>query len=125
MQTAGISAGKCTLQAFAAVTRCDGKLICTRSLSTYIEINKWSYIMKKWPVIAVFGLAASFSGTADAAVAHRQHQARSLAVPQHMACTVLGCQPIPDACYPKEEHSFGGTPTGYDTIMCPPGVWPF
>jgi hypothetical protein len=108
----------------ARYARCDGKLICAGSLPTYIEINKWSYIVKKWPVIAIVGLAALSSGTADAAVVHR-HQARSIAAPHHVACTVLGCQPIPDACYPKEEHSFGGTPTGYDTILCPPGVWPF
>jgi hypothetical protein len=44
---------------------------------------------------------------------------------QQIACTVLGCQTIPAACYPKEEHSPTGIPTGFDQIVCPPGVWPF
>jgi hypothetical protein len=45
--------------------------------------------------------------------------------PPHVACTVLGCQTIPAACYPKEEHTSSGIPTGFDQIICPPGVWPF
>jgi hypothetical protein len=44
---------------------------------------------------------------------------------QQIACTVLGCQTIPAACYPKEEHSPTGIPTGFDQIVCPRGVWPF
>jgi hypothetical protein len=79
--------------------------------------------MKKLPIIAVFGLAALSSGTANAMVAHRHH-ARSPAVQQHVACTVLGCQPIPTACIPKEEHTSSGIPTGYDNIVCPPGACP-
>jgi hypothetical protein len=43
----------------------------------------------------------------------------------HVACTVLGCQIVPAACYPKEEHTSSGIPTGFDQIICPPGVWPF
>jgi hypothetical protein len=82
--------------------------------------------MKKWPVIAIFALAALSTGSANAAVVHRHHvRMPAVQQEQHVACTVLGCQPIPAACTPHEEHSFGGTPTGYDTILCPPGVWPF
>ena len=56
-----------------------------------------------------------------------RHRAARSAVPhqRQIACTVLGCQPIPAACYPKEEHSPTGIPTGFDQIVCPPGVWPF
>jgi hypothetical protein len=43
----------------------------------------------------------------------------------HVACTVLGCQTIPPACHPREEHMSDGIPTGFDQIICPPGVWPF
>jgi hypothetical protein len=74
--------------------------------------------------------AQVLASTAQARVKHATHMAAPqhamhMAAPQHVACTVLGCQPIPPACVPKEEHTFGGTPTGYDTILCPPGVWPF
>ena len=71
--------------------------------------------------LSVFLILLS-SGAANARV--RAH-ARRVASPQRVACTVLGCQPIPAACMPKEEHTFSGIPTGYDTIICPPGVWPF
>jgi hypothetical protein len=79
--------------------------------------------MNKWSVVVAFGVAALASGSANAKVIHRHH-APSPAVQQHVACTVLGCQPIPTACYPKEEHTSGGIPTGFDTIVCSPGVWP-
>ncbi len=56
-----------------------------------------------------------------------RHRTSRAAVPhqRQIACTVLGCQPIPAACFPKEEHSPSGIPTGFDQIVCPPGVWPF
>ena len=55
--------------------------------------------------------------------AHAPHQPQ-IRQP-HVACTVLGCQTIPAACHPKEEHTSSGIPTGFDQIICPPGVWPF
>jgi hypothetical protein len=80
-----------------------------------------TFKMKTLLSLSVF-LVVLWSGAAGARVL--SHAARP-AAPERVACTVLGCQPIPAACIPKEEHSFGGTPTGYDTIVCPPGVWPF
>jgi len=57
---------------------------------------------------------------------HKYRAPRAAAKEQRqIACTVLGCQQIPAACYPKEEHSPTGIPTGFDQIVCPPGVWPF
>ncbi len=55
---------------------------------------------------------------------HREPRAAAVRGPR-VACTVLGCQTIPAACYPKEEHTSSGIPTGFDQIVCPPGVWPF
>jgi hypothetical protein len=87
--------------------------------------------MKKRLIAVGFAVAAMASSPANAkAPSHHQQrpaaQPRYLAAQQHqIACTVLGCQPIPAACYPKEEHSPTGIPTGFDQIVCPPGVWPF
>jgi len=39
--------------------------------------------------------------------------------PSRIACTVLGCQPIPAACTPVGGKTRGGLPTGYDIILCP------
>jgi hypothetical protein len=44
--------------------------------------------------------------------------------PARVACTVLGCQPIPAACTPVAGRTPSGLPTGYDVIVCPPGIWP-
>ena len=36
----------------------------------------------------------------------------------HVACTFLGCQPIPANCRPATGYSFSGEPTGFDVIVC-------
>ena len=69
------------------------------------------------------------SGTfAEAQNQHRRHatyrHARGAAPPARVACTVLGCQPIPAACTPVGGRTWSGLPTGYDVIVCPPGIWP-
>jgi hypothetical protein len=40
--------------------------------------------------------------------------------PARIACTPLSCQPIPAACTPVPGRTWGGWPTGYDVIVCPP-----
>ncbi len=44
---------------------------------------------------------------------------------QQIACTVLGCVPVPPGCDQRPGRSWSGTPTGGDVIVCPPGVAPF
>jgi hypothetical protein len=44
--------------------------------------------------------------------------------PTHIACTVLGCMPVPAECGQTYGRTLRGIPTGYDVIVCPPGVWP-
>lgn len=80
--------------------------------------------MKKWLIILVASGFAALASGANAASMHHPSRHAAVQREQRVACTVLGCQPIPAACTPTEEHSFNG-PTGYDTIICPPGVWPF
>ena len=36
-----------------------------------------------------------------------------------IACTRLGCNPIPKGCRIEKEFSWDGTPTGYDLVVCP------
>jgi hypothetical protein len=81
--------------------------------------------MKKLLSLLSVILVVLSSDAASARVIHTRTHVPRAAAPQHVACTVLGCQPIPAACIPKEEHSFSGIPIGFDTIVCPPGVWPF
>jgi hypothetical protein len=58
---------------------------------------------------------------------HRGHSSlhQTVAPPSaRIACTALGCQPIPAACTPVPGRTWSGWPTGYDVIVCPPGVSP-
>jgi len=69
------------------------------------------------------------STTIAASSQHRSHAsghhtATTVAPPARIACTVLGCAPIPAACTPVPGRTWSGLPTGYDVILCPPGVWP-
>ena len=44
---------------------------------------------------------------------------------QQIACTVLGCVPVPRGCGQRPGRTWSGMPTGGDVIVCPPGVAPF
>jgi hypothetical protein len=45
--------------------------------------------------------------------------------PQQIACTVIGCVPVPRGCWQTPGRTWQGDPTGGDVIVCPPGVAPF
>jgi len=47
------------------------------------------------------------------------------APPQQIACTVIGCVPVPRGCGQTPGRTWSGMPTGGDVIVCPPGVAPF
>jgi hypothetical protein len=36
-----------------------------------------------------------------------------------IACTRVGCQPVPRGCLREPERSFSDEPTGFDAIVCP------
>lgn len=60
------------------------------------------------------------------AVAATKSKKRVRAAPQQqIACTVLGCVPVPRGCGQTEGRTWSGMPTGGDVIVCPPGVAPF
>ena len=61
---------------------------------------------------------------ADAAHPAKHHRVAAAQGQQQIACTVLGCMPIPAACMPVAGKTPGGIGTGFDVIVCPPGIWP-
>jgi len=70
-------------------------------------------------------LSASVSTLIAADSKHRSHSSRHQPVapaqpPARIACTQVGCQPIPGSCMPVPGRTWRGTPTGYDVIVCPP-----
>ena len=61
------------------------------------------------------------AATAKSAHAHRQRgdAARPIAPRRQIACTVVGCNPVPPGCHPEPQRYFSGMTTGYDAIVCP------
>jgi len=40
--------------------------------------------------------------------------------PNQVACTELGCHPIPPGCHPQIGYNWDGIPTGFDIVVCQP-----
>ena len=83
--------------------------------------------MSKLIAVAIAIVLAGLSA-ADAAQKsrHRRHAVQRVAEPQRqIACTVIGCVEVPRGCGQTPGKTRGGSPTGGDVIVCPPGVAPF
>jgi hypothetical protein len=51
---------------------------------------------------------------------HRSHHTRTYQ-PQ-IACTDVGCLPVPRGCYPTGGKTADGSPSGFDVMVCPGGT---
>ena len=56
---------------------------------------------------------------ASAAPKHQKRHTKSTAAEPQIACTVVGCMPVPRGCHPEMGYTSGGTPTGFDVAVCP------
>ena len=57
---------------------------------------------------------------ASAATKHPKRNSNATAAEQQqIACTVVGCMPVPRGCHPEMGYTPGGTPTGFDVAVCP------
>jgi hypothetical protein len=85
----------------------------------------------KLTIIATAVLALAVPAAAQAAPArhkHRTHAVHRSVAPraqQQIACTAIGCVPVPRGCGQTPGHTWSGMPSGNDIIVCPPGVAPF
>jgi len=74
------------------------------------------------PIRALFGAVVLIATTVIPMVpAHstdaRKKQPRSPGT--QIACTRVGCHPIPRGCRIEIERNWDGLPTGYDAVICP------
>jgi hypothetical protein len=67
--------------------------------------------------------AALLLAASPAAAAKSKKRVKA-APPQQIACTVVGCVPVPRGCGQTPGRTWSGMPTGGDVIVCPPGVAP-
>jgi hypothetical protein len=58
--------------------------------------------------------------SAQAATQH--HRALPPAYQPQIACTDVGCLPVPRGCVPTGGKTLNGTPTGFDVMVCPGGT---
>jgi hypothetical protein len=56
---------------------------------------------------------------ASAAPKHKRHTKAATASQPQIACTVVGCMPVPRGCHPEMGYTPDGIPTGFDVAVCP------
>ena len=69
-------------------------------------------------VMAVVLVLALTPASAESRHNKRHSQAATAALPQ-IACTVVGCMPVPRGCHPEMGYTPDGIPTGFDVVVCP------
>jgi len=68
----------------------------------------------------IIAIVASLLATAVNAKPYKQRRVTAQPRPQ-IACTVVGCIPVPVGCVPRAGRTWSGLPSGFDVIVCPPG----
>jgi len=70
------------------------------------------------PVVTIIVFALALM-PASAAAKHKRQTNAATASQQQIACTVVGCLPVPRGCHPEMGYTPWGTPTGFDVMACP------
>ena len=70
------------------------------------------------PIVTAVVLALALMPASAASTHHKRHSKGAAAQPQ-IACTVVGCMPVPRGCHPEMGYTPDGTPTGFDVVVCP------
>lgn len=63
--------------------------------------------------------AAADTATLSAA-SKKKTAAKRQREPSQVACTELGCHPIPPGCHPQMGYNWDGIPTGFDIVVSAP-----
>jgi len=71
------------------------------------------------PVVSAVVLALAFMPASAAPAQQKRHAKAAAAAQPQIACTVVGCMPVPRGCHPEMGYTSGGTPTGFDVAVCP------
>ena len=64
--------------------------------------------------------AAARDTTTLSAATKKKTAATRRQEPNQVACTELGCHPIPPGCHPQTGYNWDGMPTGFDMVVCQP-----
>jgi hypothetical protein len=70
-------------------------------------------------VVTAAVLALALMPASAAPLHHKRHTKAAAAAQTQIACTVVGCAPVPRGCHREMGYTPGGTPTGFDVAVCP------
>jgi hypothetical protein len=73
--------------------------------------------MKAFLIAAITVLPLAAYGASPHRAAHHP-----IAAQPQIACTDVGCLPVPRGCSPAGGKNLNGTPTGFDVMVCPDGT---
>jgi len=71
------------------------------------------------PVVTAVVLVLALVPASAAPKDLKRHTKSATAAQPQIACTVVGCIPVPRGCHPEMGYTPGGTPTGFDVAVCP------
>jgi hypothetical protein len=71
------------------------------------------------PIVSAVVFALALVPASAASTHHKRHTKAAAAAQPQIACTVVGCIPVPRGCHPEMGYTPGGTPTGFDVAVCP------
>jgi hypothetical protein len=71
------------------------------------------------PIVTAVVVAVALMPASAASKHHKRHTKAATAAQPQIACTVVGCMPVPSGCHREMGYTAGGTPTGFDVAACP------
>jgi hypothetical protein len=71
------------------------------------------------PVVTTIVVSLALMPASAASGRHKRHAKVATTAQPQIACTVVGCIPVPHGCHPEMGYTPGGTPTGFDVAVCP------
>jgi hypothetical protein len=71
------------------------------------------------PLFVAAVLALALVPASAAPRHHSRHAKAAIAPKPQIACTIVGCLPVPRGCHPEMGYTLDGTPTGFDVMVCP------
>jgi hypothetical protein len=71
------------------------------------------------PVVSAVVFALALASASAEPKHHKHHAKAATSVQTEIACTVVGCAPVPRGCHREMGYTPGGTPTGFDVAVCP------
>jgi hypothetical protein len=72
--------------------------------------------------LLIIAAALAVPMTAQAATTRQSAPHQAPYSQAQIACTDVGCLPVPKGCYPTGGKTFSGSPTGFDVMVCPDGT---